>query len=56
LRRQLVGGLCLFAVVEQADRHDHVIAGIDGVVGDEPRFLRQGLGEVAVDAAHDGVD
>ena len=37
LRRQLVGGLRLFAVVEQADCHDHVVAGIDGVVGDEPR-------------------
>ena len=56
LRRKLVGGLRLFAVVEQADRHDHVIAGIDGVVGDESRFLRQRLGEVAVDPAHDGVD
>jgi hypothetical protein len=32
------------------------MAGIDGVVGDEPRFSRQRLGEVTVDAAQDGVD
>src|SRR5436190_8831809 len=56
LSGELVGRLRLLAVVEQADGHDHVVAGVDGVIGDEPTFLRQRLGEVAVNTAHDGVD